>query len=484
LNFIGNQPSLLIAIYESGMEILPDSFISWRVIMQCFLQFLRDNWEHLGSYAIAIVGLFGGMIALRTYLSTIYWNFYRYLADRHLEILRLAIQKPDFMNPEKTKRYTEEWPLGHNDRAAYEAYATLCWSHARDIYSARFLLILWRRRFRKIYANSLEVYRQIHRKWLDNNVAFFPDKKFLSFINKCRWREYFDSRTADLLHWNNEADDFDEKILHPLRVETDNILLNYVNEISGANLIVADAGCGNGKFLMILAKKSPPFNEIYGLDYSDRMVEIAKENCKDFPSIRVVKVDLTDLSNFYNSFDYVFSLNSILPRDGNDTRLMMQEIAKSLKIGGKFVAILPAFDTVKHLKKIELCLIKRMYKGNLPEPMKSIVGHLKAWCEVRRNFYIEKRMSRWNWIKPFGRKYRYADDGVNIQRFIEAREIPGLIQECGLSLEKQCKLYYPWKIATKYHYGHLTPEQYRDLEMIWDWFVVAEKPKVELNSKN
>lgn len=466
----GRRAGVFLLFLSLIVYIVPINFETlWK-----FWKFFQDNWINLGPYAIAFTGIFGGLVALLTYLSTIWWNFYRYLADRHLEILRLAIQNPDFIDLTKTRRYTEEWPLEHPKRTAYEAFASLCWSHARDIYSTRFLVIFFRRTFRKIYANSLERYRQLHRKWLDNHTVFFPDKKFLRFIRTCEWREYFDARTADLLHWENEAADFDETILHPLRVTKNNILLEYIDKIPNCDLKVADMGCGNGTFITILAEK-PYFKEICGIDYSDNMVEIAKQKCKNYSHVKIIKMNMRDLSAFYNSFNIAFSLNSILPRDGRDTMQMLREIARTLKPGGKFIAIFPSFDTVEHLKKIEFELFKQDWQERLPGCIGKPLSFVLAWNNIRKIFHGEKRMSRWNRLRPFSMKYLYADDGVNIQRLIHEREISLLLKECGLSLERKDKLCYLWNVATQFHYGHFRPERYHNVKQIWDWFIVAEK---------
>lgn len=198
--------------------------------------------------------------------------------------------------------------------------AQLCWSHARDIYSTRLLFIFFRRRFRENYANTLEIYRRLHGIWLKNNSSFFPDKKFLRFIEKCEWREYFDVRTADLLRWNNEVEDYDQKILHPLLVEPRNPLLEFIAKLpQNPRLTVADLGCGNGSFVAKLASDTR-FEKIYGIDYSDNMFEIAKGKCKGLDKVEILKMDMKDLTLLYKKLDIVFSLNSILPRDPHVTQ--------------------------------------------------------------------------------------------------------------------------------------------------------------------
>ncbi len=454
-------------------------------------RYLQEH-SYLGPFSIAAVAFLAAVVAFISYLSTVRWNFARYLADRYFEIFRLAVTKPVFMEPSRTRRYVEEWPLGHPERPAYEAYARLCWSHAWDIWSARFLKFFFRKKFILLYANAFETYKRIHGKWLENNETIFPSKRFRRFIRKCKWRDYFDPHTADRLRWNNEVEDFDEKILHPLRIEQNNPLLEYVNQLANKEtMVVADVGCGNGSFIQKLALH--PFGKIYGVDYSDNMLELAKTKCRGLGNVEVLRLDMLDLSKLYGRCNIVFSLNSILPRDPRDTAPMLRELFRVLKPGGRLVAILPSFDTVVDLKTVELEMFIERRRERLPNAPRIIVrllGRFDRW----RVFHFEKRMSGWvdNTLGRFalcrrialyfgvilGRRL-FADDGINIQRLIHGDEIKGLIDSCGLRPEKQELFNYSWELATTYGYGHFAPDKYTSAKanQVYDWFVVARKPE-------
>lgn len=423
------------------------------------------TWKDCGPYAVAAVAL-ASLIA--TLISTNWWNHYRNLADRNFEILRLGVQNPQFMDPSKTRRFNETWSLGTKERHAYEAYARLCWSHARDIYSVRLLFFLYRKWFKKNYANTLETYRRLHGIWFKNNRSVFPDKRFIRFIEKCEWRKYFDARTADMLRWNNEVEDYDNKILQPLLVTQKNPLLDFISSLpKNSKLTVADVGCGTGSFLAKLATDVRS-EKIYGIDYSRNMVEIALEKCKGFKNVEILNIDMKDLKPLYNKIDIVFSLNSILPQDPRDTEPMLHQIAKTLKPGAQFVAILPSFDTVEYLKNLEFKQFKRSREQNLKKyPFKKILCYFWAWFDTRNLFLRERKMNK--------RKRLYADDGVNIQRFIHKRDIRPLLAKIGLTLQREPeKLHYPWELAKKFDYGDFPGE-----EEIWDWFIVAWKGSEE-----
>ena len=462
------------------------------------LDLLKAHY-YLGPFSIAAVAAVTAAIAILSYISTIGWNFARYLADRYFEIFRLGFTQPNCLDPSKTRKYAERWPLGHALRPAYEAYARLCWSHAWDIYSAKFLVFFFRRKFIRQYANTFETYKRLHGRWLENNRTMFPSGRFHRFIDKCKWRDYFDPRTADLLRWNNEVEDFEERVLHPLRIGPRGLLLQHIEGLPGlAQQTVADVGCGNGAFICELAKH--PFATIYAVDYSDNMLELARKRCASLANVQFKKLNMLDMTELHGRCDVVFSLNSVLPRDPRDTPPILRQFAQVLKPGGKFIAVLPSFDTVLDLKRIELPMfvgsrerhLSQILQGPaiLTSTLSRILGRIDRW----KVFHRDKHLSGWIdntlgrfavcriiALKVFGvilGPQLYADDGVNIQRIIHGDEIEDLLKHAGLVMRKKEKYEYPWELSTQFDYGHFSAAMYLDARaaLIYDWFVVADKP--------
>ncbi len=97
--------------------------------------------------------------------------------------------------------------------------------------------------------------------------------------------------------------------------------------------------------------------------------------------------------------------------------------------------------------------------------------HLKFWDRIEframldtwKLFYKDRKMNI--------QRRLYADDCVNVQRFIHKHDIEPLFKNAGLRLLKEPeKFYYPWDLTREFGYGYFPRE-----EEIWDWFVVAEK---------
>lgn len=105
----------------------------------------------------------------------------------------------------------------------------------------------------------------------------------------------------------------------------------YANYLSPARVIL-DAGCGNGRETIRLARLNPEALVI-GLDISDA-VDAASRNAKGIPNIRFVQADLCSPPFFKNSFDYIFSFGVL--HHTPDTRKAFSALAPLLAQNGEF----------------------------------------------------------------------------------------------------------------------------------------------------
>lgn len=422
------------------------------------------SWEFV-SCVIALLAIF---IALCVYVGNSYWNSYRYLAELYYNTLKMGVEHPEFLDPEKTQKYKEIWGPNSKNFFRYDAYAQMCWAHAEDIYATKFLKII---HFKKLYGPLFKRYYELHCVWLHDNASMFPMKGFIEFVESKKWAGYYiRDRTADQLRWDNECYDCDERILSPLSEGVKNPLFDYIDTLDKYT-VVADFGCGTGRLVEILSKKK--FKKVCGIDYSENMLRIARKRCES-PNVEYKSMDITNLSELYEKIDIAFSINSILPRNPNDTPKMIQEIYKALKPGGLFIGILPSFDTVLYLKKLWLedyfnkleNKRKAKLKSNFPYSMAHWFKKEKNKWKAELETYLEFRKRKLN-----KRKHLYADDFVNVQRFIHESEIKDLlVDDADFKILHKDKVIYPWEVCKKYNY-----EYFPGNDEIWDWFVVAKK---------
>lgn len=494
LFYIGKLQLLIIFLFIFAVILAINEFF-----------FEINKWIDLAS----IITIFGVITGIFFYLSTIKWNFYRYLADLYYVILEISFKNPDYCNPKITKNYEKEWPH-YPEKHEYEIVARTCWAYLEDIYDTSLKLkwLLANKDILSIYAPTFERIKTIHGVWLKNNKSIFPMKGFLEFIDSNKWRDYIDPSKAKLLRWNYASYDYDEIILNPLQVKENNPLVKYIEGINNKELIVADVGCGIGSLITNYLESDNRFNKIYGIDFSDSMIKIAKENCKNFKKVEFLKMDIKELTHLreeveQNKLDMIFSINSLLAEKPNDIDIMLCQIVQTLKSGGKFVAVLPSFDTVEYLRSLTLNKFETKREENYNTCYKNltlkdkIIYKYSGFHEFSQLLYyfviFYRRMQSGTWKslsidrKRFGalldtwklfyqdrkmddKQKCYADDGVNIQRFFNDNDIKPLFEKFGLNIIEYEKLYYPWDLAEKFGYGYFPGE-----EEIWDWFIVAEK---------
>lgn len=111
--------------------------------------------------------------------------------------------------------------------------------------------------------------------------------------------------------------------------DPDAVFKQKLFEVSGADKVVLDLGCADGRFTISIA---PNFKEIYALDMSDGMLSSAKEKLEEsgLKNVHFQKMD-ADHTEFENAFfDAVYSRRGPTP---------YPEIARVLKQDGYFLNI-------------------------------------------------------------------------------------------------------------------------------------------------
>lgn len=134
-------------------------------------------------------------------------------------------------------------------------------------------------------------------------------------------------------------------------------LNEIVSEITGNDLVILDVGCGTGNLMASILKKKKIKN-IFGVDYSDAALNIAKEK-SIFNKFIFQKVDIANSSLPFkdNYFDYVVMNNVLYTIKDNKRLNVIKEIYRVLKPGGRFVTsnindnFKPLLIYTTHIKK-------------------------------------------------------------------------------------------------------------------------------------
>ncbi|MEK6884765.1 MAG: class I SAM-dependent methyltransferase, partial [Nanoarchaeota archaeon] len=128
--------------------------------------------------------------------------------------------------------------------------------------------------------------------------------------------------------WNNIAFEWNK-----YKTTSDPIVENFVKK-SSANLL--DLGCGSGRNFNSSIKKTI----IYGLDFSDEMLKLAKTNAKKLKiNVNLIQHDLTKKlpfeSNFFNNAVCIATLHCI--KGKTNRKNLLKETYRILKPKGQLL---------------------------------------------------------------------------------------------------------------------------------------------------
>jgi SAM-dependent methyltransferase len=218
---------------------------------------------------------------------------------------------------------------------------------------------------------------------------------------------------------------------------------------------LADFGCGPGNLIPHLQGK---IRELVGVDRSRRALAMARERVEAHQiAFTAHAADLCRL-DLGRRFDLIISVNAILPPTRPDVLAMLASIRRHLKPSGRFMAILPSFDTTVYLQG--LC-----HQHHLQQ-----TGNTEQARRMAEAFEKERKMDALDCA--------FADDGQTAQCYHTPETIDRQLSQAGLQrIRPLRKIYYPWELAQKFDYGYF-PEA---LEEIWDWYVVcgAEDSRIQ-----
>jgi len=108
------------------------------------------------------------------------------------------------------------------------------------------------------------------------------------------------------------------------------MLLKEINLKNSSKIL--DAGCGTGNFLEILSVNKTL--ELYGIDISPRMLEIAKKKLKNKAKLNLIDVEKI---GYRNKFDYIFSIEAF--HHFSNQEIVMRKFFNALKKKGKLMIV-------------------------------------------------------------------------------------------------------------------------------------------------
>lgn len=250
----------------------------------------------------------------------------------------------------------------------------------------------------------------------------------------------------DKKQWNKYAKDYHSSIISPLKEEVTNPLFNDIKNIHNSKkLTVADLGTGIGDLLPFLSKN---FKQVYAMDFSEKMIQKAKEKKSEYKNIKFKQADTRELTKLNLKFDVIIAINSILHPSTKDLKKSFNEIYTSLNKNGIFIGIFPSMESV--LYNFTLIYEREYQKYN---------NEKKALKATKRIGEI----SKYDFITGI-----YEDDNEK-QKFYYKFELNYRLKQANFKNTRFKKVLYPWGEGIGDY------EDFPGMPRMWDWYVIAVK---------
>ena len=269
------------------------------------------------------------------------------------QIMSGVDRQPQFSDISKTENYLKvfDW----RERLRYDSFCIQAWT-------ACYQLVRSSRRLPLDQRLAVEWMVAYHRQWLHGNARLFPDEKFWRLIDDL---DRDDPRITihrpvpskeglatwdDLLgrYFDTFLSPFDPSIPPGRRLEER--LAEVLQERNvGEGDLIADLGCGIGTAFPVLA---PHTRRYHGLDLNMQPLVASRQSSRWRPPL--VNADIRTLPYPDDTFEVIIAINVVLLESRADNQQALAEISRVLKPDGLTILLLPAFETITHLRQLRV----------------------------------------------------------------------------------------------------------------------------------
>jgi SAM-dependent methyltransferase len=250
----------------------------------------------------------------------------------------------------------------------------------------------------------------------------------------------------DANYWNDFARQYDDMVIDAFTYGRSNMVTGAIERFASPDLAVADFGCGPGKLLPWLATK---YQKVYGYDFSNKLLSLAKKRCKGLPNVIIKNADLSQPVDRIPMVDLAVSLNAALMPD-TDLRLnFLRGMASRIKTGGHLILDIPSLESI------------------LYDAFRETEWHRRKGQSTRK---AEKTVDVSSITRPrmFAQGVLYRG-GEPTKHYLREELIVLVRDEMKLDLLDILKLEYDWKIEMEDdHVPDWMGEPFP-----WDWLVIA-----------
>src|SRR5512143_3485814 len=258
------------------------------------------------------------------------------------------------------------------------------------------------------------------------------------------------SSHMDEEYWNEFAHEYDDFVIDAFTYGRSHGVGRQIKKFASKKLSAADFGCGPGKLLPYLASK---FKQVYGYDFSEKLLDIARARCGTLSNVDVRQVDLTQPVDQLPLVDVIVSLNAAIMPDTGARLQFLRGMASRLNPGGTLVLNVPSVESLLFSAFRETEWYRRL--GHSPR---------KAESQTDVSSITGPRMA------AQGVYYR-GDEPT--KHYLREELIVLLRDEMHLELLEINKMEYDW--TTEFEVDEV-PDWMAD-PYPWDWILTAKKPR-------
>lgn len=161
--------------------------------------------------------------------------------------------------------------------------------------------------------------------------------------------------------------------------------VNVKRDVAGKTLL--EIGCGRGGVSKFLASLEPSPEMVYGCDFSQKGIDIARERYGEDGNLKWMKQDIMNQTFQDEYFDTAFSLETI--EHVPDTKKAIFEMYRVLKKGGRLYLTCPNYFNLVGLWCLYRKAIGNPYtEGGQPYVRYLLLPHLFKWFK-QAGFQVE-----------------------------------------------------------------------------------------------
>lgn len=173
----------------------------------------------------------------------------------------------------------------------------------------------------------------------------------------------------------------------------------YEKAVAGINLSskmrILDLGCGTGKLIFTLAKRSPVDVEFYGCDYSPEQTAYANELKRQFShEISITTGSMDELSYPDNHFDLILCCMALHAVTNEFHKSTIENAARMLHPDGRFVLvdmIKPKFEFLRSFLPVSVRNSQKSFDLQAITVLFEQAGFVREFSE-KLNFWITRQV--------------------------------------------------------------------------------------------